>query len=455
MKNNCKNFALVDEHNTLINYNSLILRKKKIEKFFKEKKVVFLLAENNIELISEYLCLFLLKQTVVILNNSLSRSSLDKLIQKFKPNYIFLNKKISSKFFLSKKKYETANFCMMEINKKNVFPNKELFLILPTSGSSGSSKFVKLSFKNIIFNSNAIIKYTKLRSKDMSVTILPFYYSYGISVINSHFFSGGKILVTNRNFFDPTFWQNLEKFKVTNLSLVPFQYEILKKIGLKRIAINSIKFLTQAGGKLDINLANKITKYILKLKKNFYIMYGQTEASPRISYIKNQNILKYPGSVGKAIPGGRIFINKANFNGIGEIIYYGPNVFCGYFESINDYRNCKSLLKLNTSDLGYLKKNNLYIVGRKSREEKIYSIRINLDKLEENFNKFEIKAIIKGMKLFIFIKKNKLKNLSHIRNLITKDYGLSKSMLRFIVINKIPLLSNNKVNYLELKRIAR
>ena len=119
---------------------------------------------------------------------------------------------------------------MIEINKKNVFPNKELFLILPTSGSSGSSKFVKLSFKNIIFNSNAIIKYTKLRSKDMSVTILPFYYSYGISVINSHFFSGGKILVTNRNFFDPTFWQNLEKFKVTNLSLVPFQYEILKKL---------------------------------------------------------------------------------------------------------------------------------------------------------------------------------------------------------------------------------
>ena len=181
-------------------------------------------------------------------------------------------------------------------------------------------------------------------------------------------------------------------------------------------------------------------------------MYGQTEAAPRISYIKNEQIIKNIGSVGKTIPGGNISIVNKNQEGVGEIVYSGPNVFCGYFKNKDDYKSCRSIKILNTNDLGYFKNKNLYIVGRKSRDEKFFGIRINLDVMEENFKKFKIKVVKKENKLLIFIKKNKSKYSNYIKNLIISDYGLSTNAIKIIILGKIPFLPNNKVDYSKLIR---
>ena len=124
-------------------------------------------------------------------------------------------------------------------------------LLLSTSGSTGSTKFVKLSYENIFSNTKNISKYLKLTKKDRSISSLPLNYSYGLSVINTHLYKGGSIFVSERNVIDKKFWEIVNNFKISNLNGVPFFYEILSKIGFEKFNLNSIKFFTQAGGHLN------------------------------------------------------------------------------------------------------------------------------------------------------------------------------------------------------------
>ena len=133
-------------------------------------------------------------------------------------------------------------------------------------------------------------------------------YSYGLSVINSHFIKGGSIYVTKNTILEKKFWQGIFANKVTNLNGVPFFYEILKKINLEKFNLKHIKFFTQAGGALDKKLNKFFVEYCKKNKKKFIVMYGQTEATSRISYLKWKYSSSKLGSIGKAIPGGKLKI---------------------------------------------------------------------------------------------------------------------------------------------------
>ena len=130
---------------------------------------------------------------------------------------------------------------------------------------------------------------------------MPFNYSYMLSVINTHIESGASIFVTQKNMLEKSFWNDFEKFKITTFNGVPYIYEILMKIGINRLFTKYLKSLTQAGGKLDQNILEDLLNLSFKNRVKLFVMYGQTEASPEISYLdlkKNKNKL---GSVGKSL----------------------------------------------------------------------------------------------------------------------------------------------------------
>ena len=156
--------------------------------------------------------------------------------------------------------------------------------MLPTSGSLGSNKYVKVSRKNIYENTISIIKYLRISKKDTAITNMPFHYSYMLSILNTHLQQGGTIVVSNVSIIQKDFWEIFKKFKVTSFNGVPYIYEIMEKIGLKRIFYKYLRYITHAGGKLDKNLSLKIAQLSLEKKTKFFSMYGQTEASPRISF---------------------------------------------------------------------------------------------------------------------------------------------------------------------------
>ena len=115
-------------------------------------------------------------------------------------------------------------------------------LLVSTSGSTGSPKFVKLSYENLFYNSKQIIKSLKIKKKDISITSLPFTYVYGLSVINTHILKGASIVLTNSSLIEKKFWDYIKKFKVTNFSGVPYSYFILEKILKKYAQFNKVHY---------------------------------------------------------------------------------------------------------------------------------------------------------------------------------------------------------------------
>ena len=208
--------------------------------------------------------------------------------------------------------------------------DKRVSILISTSGTSGNSKFVALSKQNILSNTKSIVGYLNLKSSDQTITTLDLNYSYGFSILNTHIYSGASIVVTNKSLLEKEFWSLYKNNRITNISGVPTIYYMLRRLKFLEKYLKNIKFLTAAGGKLDLDTLLYFTKKINKKKKNFYYMYGQTEASPRMSFIKNKNIISNPQSIGKAISKGRFFLRDNKNKKINEPYTEGSLYYTKY-----------------------------------------------------------------------------------------------------------------------------
>lgn len=446
--------ALVTEKKK-ISYKDIFQKLRQLKKVFRKRKLALIICENKEEILINYISLLYLKIPMILVDKKLKTEEFKSLVNSYNPSYIVSSESQSGKK-LDKYKiiYEKKNNFIYSNQKKNSYKiSKNLCLLMPTSGTTGSKKYVMLSYKNIFQNTNDIIKYLNLNENDKSLTNMPFNYSYMLSVINSHIQIGGTIFVTNKTVFEKDFWKLYKKFKITNFNGVPYVYELIDKIGINNLFNNNLKFITQAGGRLNDLIKKKILKKCIKNNKLFFIMYGQTEASPRISYM-NLNINKNKfNSVGKNVSSCKINILKktktsVGSNQIGEISIKGNNVFLGYSRSYRDLNNKKIIKQLFTGDIGYLDRDNyLYIVGRKKRFAKIFGYRINLDEIENELYKKNIEVALKDNenKIHVFFEKN-LKKTNLLNNIlnITK---LNKAAFVLFKVKKIPRNKNGKINY--------
>ena len=267
----------------------------------------------------------------------------------------------------------------------------DLALLLTTSGSTGSPKLVRLSQKNLRSNADSIISYLNITEDERPVTGLPMYYSFGLSIINSHLLKGATLLLTNDSYIKKEFWTFANQYGFTSFSGVPFTFELLNKIKFWSMQLPTLKTITQAGGKLNNELIQLFYEEGKKKGIEFITMYGQTEATARMSYLPVKFLETKLGSIGKGIPGGTLFLvddDKQMImhpNVIGELVYKGDNVCLGYAESLDDlYRGDDNKGVLYTGDLAYFDEDGFfYIAGRKKRFLKLYGNRISLDYVEQ------------------------------------------------------------------------
>ena len=335
----------------------------------------------------------------------------------------------------------------------------DLALLLPTSGTTGSSKFVRISHKNLYFNTVDICNYLKINSSDCTITTMPFNYTYGMSIINTHLFKGSKIVFYKGTVLEKRFFDLLNMHKVTSFGGVPFIHEMLKKLKFEKLNIESLKYITQAGGKMNISLWEYFYE-ISKLKKiKFISMYGATEATSRMSYLPYEFILKKKGSIGKGLDKTSLYIvdqktkkliNKPNHEG--EILCKGKNVFLGYAENFKDLElGDKNKENFYTGDIGYKDKDGFFFIsGRKDRFTKVLGHRINLDELENIINiKFPRSFVVKKEKIIIYSLINH--NSEVLIDYISKTLNLHKRLFSFLKISEIPLTKNNKINYAKFK----
>lgn len=456
-------------YNNFINEKGIFFKKQEINKKkklirnnflnFKNKKknLIFLLYKNNIDFYLFYLKFLFSKDVVLLLNSNINSKYLFDLISTYKPNFLIFPKHKVEKINNYTKRFSIDSY---DIYNCNTFYdhnlNKDLAVLLTTSASTGTKKFVRISYNNIFENTKAIIKYLKIKSTDRLITTLPIDYTYGFSQINTHLMQNAPIIVNNYSLVQKEFWDLLIKSKATSFGGVPFSFEILQKLDFRKKNFSKIKTITQAGGKLSEELQKKFSNYFYKKKISFFIMYGSTEATSRMSYLPPKKSQEKIGSVGIPIPGTKIEIMKTKKNeNQGEIIFKGKNVSMGYSQSLKDLtRGDLNNGVLPTGDIGFKDKDNfIYIVGRKKRFIKVLGHRINLDELEEkireNLNNQNILCTGEDNFLKIFFTDKSKLNL--IQEYLKKNIKLNDKLFKIILIKKIPKNISGKILYSKLK----
>ena len=336
-----------------------------------------------------------------------------------------------------------------------IIENDELFLLQTTSGSTGSPKNVKLSFKNLISNTQSIINALNITEKETAITTLPPSYVYGLSIINTHLKSGAKIVLNKNSVIEREFWDRIKNNKVTNFGGVPYTYELLIRIGLNKDNFKTINFTTQAGGYLDKNSKKRILEFYDRHKKTFFVMYGAAEATARMTCINPKFLKTKIESIGKPIINGKLSIQNENGKEIletgkkGELVYEGENIFIGYANSYADLNINKKVLRLKTGDIGF--KDNegyFYISGKKSRYVKVYGHRVNLDDIEKIINFYGVRSVcVQNKKDTIHVYINKKNNKKEIQKKISDYTSLNINSFKIKYVKSFPLNKNMKIDY--------
>ena len=458
-----KNLAIIDDEK-IINYNDLIRDIKKLtHRLSGEKRsLCFLLAENTSDFVKIYISLLKLNYVIAIIDYRLSPKYLNKLINDYRPNFIFIpqNYKLTNK---KKILFKYSNYLIIKNDAYLHKLNNELIMMLPTSGTTGSSKMVMISKDNIYKNTLNIIKYLRLNKNHITLANLPFHYSYGLSILNTHLSSGAKIILFKDSIISKKF-KNLFLFEKINCFYgVPETYEILKKLDLN--FGKYFKFFAIAGGKISKTTLEFLIKKADNFKINIFNMYGQTEASPRISFSKYKNKkdrLKI-FTVGKPFGGGKIFIKNnekiLKKNIVGKIYFYGKNVMIGYAESFKDLNKKRTnKFLIETGDLGFIDdNNNLNLSGRKDRYIKLDSERIHLndieDMLKSNFKKNKYLIVYFNNKINLL--SDKINSLDFEKEFLTSKLKIKKNYIKTFANFKFEYLTNGKLNYNKIEKKLR
>jgi len=425
---------------------------------FDEKKLFLLFCDNSIENIILYTSILKSGNTVFLADSKMDESLRINLINIYVPDFIIDSEKVYVKYSGSQLlKHYFLFERIEEISSSKIF--EPTAVLLSTSGTTGSPKLVRLSNLNIQSNANSIVEYLNIGVNERAITSLPISYSYGLSIINSHLTAGASLLCTNKSIVTRDFWKSFDKFKCTSFAGVPYMYQTLQKIKFYTMNLPSLKTMTQAGGRLS----EEYIKYFFNLSKekgfNFFVMYGQTEATARISYVPCEKLETKIGSIGIPIPEGRIELRKNSVDDdSGELVYHGKNVMLGYASNREDLSNDDELKgQLLTGDLARVDEDGFYyITGRTKRFLKIFGLRLNLDEVEKLIeNQFQLPNACFGSddKITVLVEVQDLKSTELIKNKLIEIYKLHHSVIEIKQISQIPVTSSGKKDYAKIKEV--
>lgn len=454
------NIAIIDDNEITLTYNDLFVNSNRLNSHIAERSLIFTFCENTIGSIIGYVSFLNNGHVQLMLDASLDPIQTKNLISLYNPNYLWIPNSLLQQFLNSTIIYSNWSYSLIRINKSNVLMHEDLSLLLTTSGSTGSPKLVRLSFSNIISNAKSIATYLKINNLERPITSLPMNYSFGLSVINSHLISGATILLTNFSIVQKEFWNFAKEQKATSLAGVPYTYQMLKMLRFSNMDLPYLRTLTQAGGKLSSNLVIEYSNYAKNTNKEFVVMYGQTEATARMSFLPfNMSQEKYE-SIGIPIPGGKFSLidlqDKSEIfdsNIQGELIYQGPNVSLGYANNVTDLaKGDENFGKLYTGDIAYKDLDGYYyIVGRIKRFLKIYGNRVNLDEIEKFILSKDIECACDGVDDKVTIFTTNKNRADEIVNLLTSILKLNFRAFEIRIIPTIPKNSAGKILYSQLK----
>ncbi len=448
--------ALVSETGRSFSYNDVDeLSKTYLEKLERDS-VCILICDLSETTVFYYVGLIRKKITTILLDSKQDPQKIKQTISTYSPNYVitpFVFDEFSELYDVIENQ---AHFSVYK-NKFQMHESglREISLCLTTSGSTGSSKFVKLSLENIQSNTISIIRAIEINQDQITITTLPISYSYGLSVVNTSLQTGGMLVLNESQVTEKNFWKKVHEYRINTISGVPYIYEQLSRISPDFLTRTNIKKFTQAGGKLSVPVRDHFRMIANETGIKFYVMYGQTEATARMAVLPPDDFIQFDNAIGFAIPGGKLSIRDTLGERVespwteGEICYEGPNIFQGYASERKDLiGNQAQQPFLMTGDLGYFDINRrFYISGRSKRIAKILGNRINLEEVEQILlgRGFEIICVEYQTKLGILSLVDEIPQES--KTFLLDHLRINPSLVLFKSISAFPRLTSGKVDY--------
>jgi len=455
---------------------------------------VALLYENSHDYVINYFAILKAGAITVSLNNDTNPEALSYLLNDSGATAIITQKRFSrylvaalqSAPYLKNviidqddlKVYEEIGHCE-QISLKKIYNSQnsdnpdckiidiDLASIVYTSGSTGKPKGVTLSHLNIVTNTRSIVEYLMITSNDRIMVVLPFYYIYGKSLLNTHFFNGASVVIDNRFAFPNVILETMVKAEVTGLSGVPSTFMILlNKSSVKEYTFKSLRYVTQAGGAMAPQVQKEVVDTFSPAK--LFIMYGATEASARLTYLSPNWLEKKWGSIGKGIPNVDVFIGdeegREKLQGeTGEILARGANLMQGYWKDPAETAMAIKNGCYYTGDLGVMDKDGfLFVVGRKKDMIKVGGERISAKEIEEKIleiNEIHEVAIIgiedetlgEAIKAFIVPRDSKGIDIGAIKKQLLKKLPPIKQPKYWEIIDSLPKNESGKILKTKLK----
>jgi long-chain acyl-CoA synthetase len=388
-----KNFVLGPKET--ISFTKLYNQSIKITAFLTEKagqnQNILLIAPNSVFFITVYLAILKSGNIVVPLNPEIEQSNLDYIQNKCHSKLVFATEKLASKL-----RFDGASIvdekATHEITSKELTSNTppdQLAEVIFTSGSTGEPKGVMISHKNLIANTASIVEYLNLTDRDTMLVVLPFYYCYGLSLLHTHIRAGGSIVLNNMFIMLGGIINDLKLFRCTGFAGVPTHFQILlrKSDSFKSAGFPDLRYVTQAGGKLHNAFISEFIESFPEIR--FNVMYGQTEATARLSWLPPEKLPEKLGSCGKAIPGVKLKVADEQGNLVkqgetGEILAFGDNIMQGYYKDPESTAHTLKNGWLSTGDLANVDEEGyIYLQARKKEIIKVGGSRVSPKEIEE------------------------------------------------------------------------
>jgi len=451
------------------------------KKGLSKKDAVLLVSENSMFFINNYFGIIKSGAICVPINPSLSDGQIQYILEALNIKLVFCEKKFTKKirnlvtedveiYTEEDKVYKPqlyVNICI-EDKSNDINIKEDVAVILFTSGSTATPKGVMLTHYNLMYNTNSIIEYLNLTKEDRIEVVLPFYYCYGTSLLQTHFRVGGSLVINNRFMFPQTVIDDINEYNCTGFAGVPSTYQILLRMtDIKNSKLPSLRYITQAGGKLPEVFIKELVSILKGV--DIFIMYGQTEATARLSYLPPNLINIKANSIGKGIPGTELKVINKNGEAvkkdeIGEVVARGGNIMKGYF---NDEEETRKVIKngyLYTGDLAKVDEEGyIYIVSREKNIIKSGGNRVSPKEIEDIIVKIpevvecavigvEDDILGEAVKAFVVLKEeNSLIDSKYIIKFCSKDLPLYKTPKHVEFLKQLPKNSSGKILIKKLK----
>jgi len=445
----------------VLSYSELQQAVQSFKVHWQARELVFLLLDNDLGSMVSYLSVLAAGAVPLLLAAGLPEHALRSLLDRYQPECVWRPASRQSELPGFETVLSQGGYDLLR-RRQPVVPQQgplhpDLALLLATSGSTGTPKLVRLSAQNLLSNADSIAHYLQLDEHDRAITTLPFNYSYGLSVIHSHLRVGASVVLTRLGLFDGAFWPLLRQQQVTRFQGVPFTYEMLLKLRLDRLDMGSVRSMTVAGGRLAPERVLQVHQSCQAKGIDFYVMYGQTEATARMAYLSPAQVGLKPDSIGRAIPGGQLGLIDEQGRAVseagktGELVYQGPNVCLGYAESRAD-------LQLGDTQQGVLRTGDLarfdadgcfYIEGRLHRFLKIHGVRVSLAAVEQLLERRGLTAAAWGVddRLCISVQAPDAAGLPALRDELAALLNVNRSTLTLYALPELPRLDSGKIDY--------